>query len=59
MWHLLTAYFVGTTAGIILFRQAIQEDLISRAIDTLVQEDYVRTYEDEEGITHLYKWYDL
>ena len=59
MYEMIVAYVVGTAAGIILYRRAIQEDLIAQAIDTLVREDYVRSYEDDEGITHLYKWYDL
>ena len=42
-----------------IFRQQIKENLVAGAIDTLVEEQYVRTYEDDEGITHLYKWYEL
>ena len=59
LWHIGAAYVVGTAAGIGVFRHMIREDLVSRAIDTLVENDYVRTYTDEHGITHLHKWYDL
>ena len=59
LWQLLAAYFVGTAAGIIVFRQAIREQLVSGAIDALVENDYVRSTVDEEGTQHLKKWYDL
>jgi len=59
LWHIGAAYVVGTAAGIGIFRHVIREDLVSRAIDTLVDNDYVRTYRDDSGITHLYKWYEL
>jgi len=58
-WHLLTAYFVGTAGGIWIFRQTVKEELVSRALDTLVEEDYVRSFIDDDGITQLYKWYEL
>ena len=59
LWHVGAAYVVGTVVGIGIFRHMVREDLIARAIDTLVDQDYVRTYVDENGITHLHKWYDL
>ena len=59
LWHIGAAYVVGTAAGIGIFRHMVREDLVSRAIDTLVENDYVRTYQDRDGITHLYKWYEL
>ena len=58
-WQLLTAYFVGTAGGIFLFRQVIKEQLIAGALDSLVEQDYIRSYVDDEGITQLYKWYEL
>ena len=59
MWQLLAAYFVGTAGGIIIFRQQVKERLVAGAIDMLVEGDYVRTWIDNEGVTHLYKWYEL
>jgi hypothetical protein len=58
-WHVATAYVVGTAAGIGIFRWWIKERIITMTIDTLVEEEYVRSYEDEHGITHLHKWHDI
>ena len=59
LWHVGVAYVVGTAAGIGIFRHVIKEYIITATIDSLVEQEYVRSYEDEEGITHLYKWHDL
>ena len=59
LWHLGLAYFVGTAAGLGIFRQWIKTELVSRALDNLVEQDYIRSYVDSEGITQLYKWYEL
>ena len=59
MWHLIAAYTIGTAAGIWIFQQWSQERIITATIDTLIRDEYVRSYEDEEGITHLHKWHDL
>ena len=58
-WHLATAYVAGTAAGIGIFRYWVKEQIISATIDSLVEQEYVRSYEDEHGITHLYKWHEL
>jgi len=58
-WHLATAYVVGTAAGIGLFRWYIKESIITMTIDSLVEQEYVRAYEDASGTTHLYKWHEL
>ena len=58
-WHLATAYVVGTAAGIGIFRHWIKERIIAITIDSLVEQEYVRAYEDEEGTLYLYKWHDL
>ena len=58
-WHLATAYVVGTAAGIGIFRWWIREGIINRTIDSLVEQEYVRAYEDETGVTHLYKWHEI
>jgi len=59
MWHLVTAYVVGTAAGIGIYRHVVKEYIITATIDSLVEQEYVRSYEDDHGITHLYKWHDL
>jgi hypothetical protein len=58
-WHLLAMYAVGTGSGLILFRHFIKEHIITATIDTLVEQEYVRSYEDDYGMTHLYKWHEL
>ena len=58
-WHVATAYVAGTAAGIGIFRWWIKERIITATIDSLVEQEYVRSYEDEQGITHLYKWHEL
>ena len=58
LWHLGAAYFVGTAVGLLLFRKVIQESLITSTIDILIDQDYLRSWIDSEGVTHLYKWYE-
>ena len=58
-WHLIVAYLAGTFAGLALFRHFVKEHIITSTIDALVEQEYVRSYEDDHGITHLYKWHDL
>ena len=58
-WHLATAYVVGTAAGIGIFRWWVREGIVTMTIDSLVEQEYVRSYEDEQGITHLYKWHEI
>jgi len=58
LWHIGLAYVIGTAAGIGIFRGWIQERIITATIDTLIRDEYVRSYEDEEGMVHLYKWRD-
>ena len=58
-WHIVVAYAAGTAAGIGIFRQWVKERIITMTIDSLVDQEYVRSYEDEEGIIHLHKWHDI
>jgi hypothetical protein len=58
-WHIVASYVVGTVVGLGLFRMYIKEYIITATIDTLVEQEYVRSYEDEEGMVHLYKWHEL
>lgn len=58
-WHLATAYVIGTAVGIGIFHQWVREKIITMTIDSLVDQEYVRSYTDENGIIHLHKWHDL
>ena len=58
-WHLATAYVVGTAAGIGIFQWWVKERIITMTIDSLVEQEYVRSYEDTDGTIHLHKWHDL
>ena len=59
LWHLGIAYVAGTAAGLGIFRQWIKTGIVTRALDNLVEQDYIRSYVDSEGVTQLYKWYEL
>jgi hypothetical protein len=58
-WHVLVSYAAGTAVGLALFRQFVKERIIATTIDSLVDQEYVRSYEDESGVTHLYKWHEV
>ena len=58
-WHLAIAYGVGTAAGIGIFHQWVKEKIITMTIDSLVEQEYVRSYEDDDGTIHLHKWHDF
>jgi len=58
-YHIALAYAVGTAAGIGIFHQWVKEKIITRTIDSLVDQEYVRSYEDESGNIHLHKWHDF
>ena len=51
-------YVAGTAAGLLLFRRWIEERAITRTLDLLINEDYVRSWINEEGDVQLYKWED-
>ena len=56
MFEVAIGYVVGTVVGLLLFRMAIRERIVSATLDMLIQEEYVRAYDDEDGVTQLYKW---
>ena len=58
-WHLAAAYVCGTAVGIGIFHQWVKEKIITMTIDSLVDQEYVRSYTDENGTVHLHKWHDL
>ena len=55
----IVSYVVGTGAGIWLYKRFVQEYLIQQTIDALVQEDFVRSFLNDEDELELRKWYDL
>ena len=59
MLETIVPYVVGTLFGYLAFRNLSRESIITTTLDTLIADDYVRSYEDEEGRIHLYKWYEL
>ena len=59
MLELIVCYAVGTAFGFLAFRNMTRESVITATLDTLIHDDYVRSYTDDEGQVHLYKWYEL
>jgi len=59
MYDVVFGYVVGTLVGIVLFRWYVREGIVSATLDMLIQEEYVRSYVDDQGITQLYKWHEL
>lgn len=59
IWQVGAAYVVGTAVGIGIFQQMIKERIIANTLDTLIDQEYVRSYVDDHGITHLHKWHEL
>ena len=57
--EILFVYFTGTLVGIWLFKQYVQESIIVKTIDSLVENDFCRSYVNESGEVELYKWYEL
>jgi len=58
MLESITCYVVGTLFGYLAFKNMNRESIITTTLDTLIADEYVRSYEDEEGKIHLYKWYE-
>lgn len=57
--HLAAAYAIGTAAGLWIFRTWIKEGIITATIDTLIEQGYLISYVDDDGITQLNKWNDV
>jgi len=58
MLEVIVCYLAGTAAGGLLFRQWIEERAITRTLDMLINEDYVRSWIDSDGVIQLHKWED-
>ena len=57
--EVIVSYIVGSVASIWLFRRMVTERTIAMTLDNLVDEGYIRTRVDEDGITQLYKYDEL
>ena len=56
MYEVVIGYVVGTVVGLLLFRMFVRERIVTATLDMLIQEEYVKSWEDEEGTTQLVKW---
>ena len=56
MFEVAIGYVVGTVVGLLLFRMFVRERIVTATLDMLIQEEYVKSWEDEEGTTQLVKW---
>ena len=55
----LVAYIIGTVAGIWLFHTATKEFIVKSTLDSLIEQGYLRSFVDPEGITQLVKYYEM
>jgi len=54
--EVIVSYIAGSIVGFWLFKQMTTERTIAATLDNLVDEGYIRTRVDDEGITQLYKY---
>ena len=54
--EVIVSYIAGSIVGFWMFKQMTTERTIAATLDNLVDEGYIRTRVDEEGITQLYKY---
>ena len=59
MLETVVCYAVGTLFGYLAFRNMNRESIITRTLDTLIEDEFVRSWQDDEGQIHLYKWYEI
>ena len=57
--HLAAAYVVGSAAAVALFRTWVKEKIVTATLDTLIEQGYLVSWIDEQGVTQLSKWGDL
>lgn len=57
--HLAAAYAIGTAAGLWLFREVIKEKIVTATLDTLVEQGYLFSWLDEDGVTQITKWSEV
>jgi len=56
MYEVAIGYVVGSAAALMLFRTVVREHIVKKTLDMLINEEYVRAYQDDDGITQLYTW---
>ena len=56
MYEVAIGYVVGSIAALMLFRTVVREHIVKATLDMLINEEYVRAYQDDDGITQLYTW---
>jgi len=56
MYEVAIGYVVGSLAALMLFRTVVREHIVKKTLDMLINEEYVRAYQDDDGITQLYTW---
>ena len=54
--EVIVSYIAGSVMGFWMFKQMTTERTIAATLDNLVDEGYIRTRVDDEGITQLYKY---
>ena len=54
--EVIVSYIVGSVAGIWLFKRLATEHTIASTLENLVEEGFIRTRVDKDGITQLYKY---
>ena len=57
--EVVVSYIVGSVVSIWLFNRMIRERTVAMTLESLVDEGYIRTRIDEDGITQLYKYDEL
>jgi len=55
MYEVALGYMVGSAASLLLFRTWIKERIVEGTLDMLIQEDYVRSWIDDDGVVQLSK----
>jgi len=55
MYEVAIGYMVGSAASLLLFRTWIKERIVSGTLDMLINEDYIRSFIDDDGVTQLAK----
>jgi hypothetical protein len=59
VWHLAAAYVVGSAAAVWLFHEWMQERIVTATLDTLIEQGYLLSFIDKDGVTQLNRWSDL
>ena len=55
MYEVAIGYIVGSAASLLIFQRWIRERIITGTLDMLIEEDYVRSWIDDDGVVQLSK----